>query len=154
MDLNLSTTFKIKPFKTKTVRNSKKKSRRCLATIVNDNGVLKAQVSLNNKEVNHDMIIIPLTQQSLDLKGKLYVFTTYPDKHGKPACIIKDNLQATTNCGLPTQYTTVKEGVVISGYVVKINDKMYFEYEQLVSFSPNGCHFNPVKVDTSKPLFN
>lgn len=156
MNLNLSSTFKIKPFKPKnsTRLKGKKKSRRCFATIVNDNGELKAQVSLNNREVNHDLLIIPLTEESLNLKGKLYVFTQYPDKHGKPACIIREPLKANTNCGLPSQYSTIKEGIVISGYVIKQNDKMYFEYEQLVSFSPNGVHFNPVKVDTTKPLFN
>lgn len=156
MDLNLVHTFKLKAFKKeKAIKSSCKKSRRCLATIVKDNNEFKAAVKLNpsNPESN-ELIIIPLTKESLDLKDKLYVFTIKPDIHNRPACVIRTPLQANIAPGLDTQYTSVKENCVISGYIIVKDGVKYFEYEQLVAFNPKGAFINPVKIDVSKPLFN
>lgn len=132
---------------------SVKYSRRCYAVIIIENGKVQAKVSLLN-DPNADSLIIPLTPKSFDLKGKEYVYTIKKFNHDKPILVIRDYETANLRPGTTSQYTPFKNNILVVGRVIKKNDEMLFDYETLVAVTPNGVHINPVKVDTSKPLFD
>lgn len=151
LNLNIA---KPKPKVKKKAETNKQISRLCLATIIKDeDGTFKAKVSLLNNECNSDILAIPLTEQSLRLRGKTHVFYNKDLGLNKPTLIIRDEINCTTSPGTKKQYSTLIEGCVIAGYVVNINNKFYFDYKQLVKYNENMSSINPVKIDDSKPLF-
>lgn len=129
-------------------------SRRCYAVIIIENGNVKARVSLLNDISNPDYLLLPLTKNSFDLKGKEYVFTIKKYNHNKPILIIRSYEDSIFKPGSKTQYTPFKHNSLVAGKVIKTDNGMLFDYETLVAVNENGTHINPVKVDTSKPLFD
>lgn len=153
MSAKLIHTFAIKGINKNSKSNSFiKVSRRCLATIIFTDNQFKAQVSLEDGDVPN-YLCIPLTPKSMSLKGKTHVWSNELDLHGRKILIIRDVADANLHPGNYRQYCPVRENLVISGYIVKQNEKMYFEFEEIVAYSPNGARINIVKIDTSKPLF-
>lgn len=128
-------------------------SRLCLAEVIIENNRFKAKINLL-KEKEEYIIILPFTLQSRDLKNKKYIFSKYKDKLGKQICIIRDEIKSNINPNVNSQYTALKEKIVIAGNIVKINGEMYFDYKSFVSFSKDIAPNEYVKIDISKPLLN
>ena len=64
-------------------------------------------------------------------------------------------MTANLSPGLPTQYNTVHENLLLAGYIIRKDGKMYFEYEDLVKHHYlSKSSLCEVKIDTTKPLFN
>lgn len=133
---------------------TRKVSRRCYATIIVEEGQVKARVSLLNDVENPDYIVINLTRDSYDLKGKKYVYTRKLYEHNKPILVRRDYETSLLRPGLASQYTPFKHGILVAGRVIKMDDELLFDYETFVASSENGVHLVLVNVDASKPLFN
>lgn len=82
--------------------------------------------------------IIPLTPESYELKGKLYVFEKEKDKYNHYVCHIRDRNTAVFYPGSDEKYTSIIEGIVISGNIVIKDDKQYFDYKDFVAFSESA----------------
>uniref|UniRef100_A0AAU8MKJ4 Uncharacterized protein n=1 Tax=Geladintestivirus 2 TaxID=3233134 RepID=A0AAU8MKJ4_9CAUD len=128
-------------------------SRKCYAIVIKDKEEWKAKIPLYNNIDENDAIIIPFTEESLSLKNKQYIFLHGKDNNNKDICIIRDSFKAYTQPGCKAQYKVFKEGMLISGYIVMINNIKYFEYETLIAFTEKGFHINEVDIDADKPLF-
>lgn len=159
-------TFTIKPA-SKSKRESKPTgsniSRKCYAVVKEIDGEFKAVININKQyvrlkegdELSNEQLILPFTERSLDLKGKIYVFLKEKDKYGHYVCIIRDIMTANLIPGLPIQYNTVHENLLLAGHIIRKNGKMYFEYEDLVAhYYLSESRICDVKVDDTKPLFN
>lgn len=159
-------TFTIKPA-SKSKRESKPTgsniSRKCYAVVKEIDGEFKAVININKQyvrlkegdELSNEQLILPFTERSLDLKGKIYVFLKEKDKYGHYVCIIRDTMTANLIPGLPIQYNTVHENLLLAGHIIRKNGKMYFEYEDLVAHHYlSESRICDVKVDDTKPLFN
>lgn len=159
-------TFTIKPA-SKSKRESKPTgsniSRKCYAVVKEIDGEFKAVININKQyvrlkegdELSNEQLILPFTERSLDLKGKIYVFLKEKDKYGHYVCIIRDIMTANLIPGLPIQYNTVHENLLLAGHIIRKNGKMYFEYEDLVAHHYlSESRICDVKVDDTKPLFN
>lgn len=96
----------------------------CIETKPN---VFKAYVNIPSNLEFPDTVAIDFSKDSYNLKGKEKVFTVEKDSKGRSICIIRNKLDATNFPGLPSQYTPFKHKFVYSGYVIKINDKHYFD---------------------------
>lgn len=138
-------------------------SRKCYAVVKEIDGEFKAVININKQhirlkkgdELSNEQLILPFTERSLDLKGKIYVFLKEKDKYGHYVCIIRNTINAELHPGLPTQYNAVHENLLLAGHIIRKNDKMYFEYEDLVAHHYLAeSHICDVKVDNNKPLFN
>ena len=138
-------------------------SRKCYAVVKEIDGEFKAVININKQyvrlkegdELSDEQLILPFTERSLDLKGKIYVFLKEKDKYGHYVCIIRDTMTANLIPGLPTQYNTVHENLLLAGHIIRKNGKMYFEYEDLVAYHYlSEFRICDVKVDDTKPLFN
>ena len=138
-------------------------SRKCYAVVKEIEGEFKAVVNINKQyirlkegdELSNEQLILPFTERSLDLKGKIYVFLKEKDKYGHYVCIIRNTRTANLSPGLPTQYNTVHENLLLAGHIIRKNGKMYFEYEDFVAHHYlSESRICDVKVDNTKPLFN
>lgn len=138
-------------------------SRKCYAVVKVIDGEFKAVINIDKKyiylkegdELSNEQLILPFTEKSLDLKGKLYVFLKKKDKYGHPVCIIRNDNISNISPGLSTQYDTIHENLLIAGHIIRKNGKMYFEYEDLVAYHYLAeSRICDVKVDNTKPLFN
>lgn len=138
-------------------------SRKCYAVVKEIDGEFKAVININKQhirlkegdELSSEQLILPFTERSLDLKGKIYVFLKEKDKYGHYVCVIRDTMNAELHPGLPTQYNTVHENLLLAGHIIRKNGIMYFEYEDLVAYHylSESCICD-VRVDNDKPLFN
>lgn len=146
--------FTIKPvFKPKRESKSTNNniSRKCYAVVKEIDGELKAIINIDSA----DQLVLPFTEQSLELKGKEYVFLKEKDKYNHYVCIIRDNVTANMSPGLSTQYNTIHENLLLAGHIIRKNGKMYFNYEDLVKHHYLSESFiNEVRIDDNKPLFN
>ena len=138
-------------------------SRKCYAVVKEIDGEFKAVINIDKQhirlkkgdELSNEQLILPFTERSLDLKGKIYVFLKEKDKYGHYVCIIRNTINAELHPGLPIQYNAVHENLLLAGHIIRKNGKMYFEYEDLVAHHYLAeFHICDVKVDNNKPLFN
>lgn len=138
-------------------------SRKCYAVVVKDNNEYKAVVNIDEKyipivegdEFSNSKLILPFTEESLDLKDKTHVFLKNKDKLGKNVVVIRNERDCHFSPGLPTQYDAVKENILIAGHIVRKNGKMYFNYEDLVKYYYlSEFKLCDVKIDNDKPLFS
>ena len=163
--------LRIPTFTIKTASKSKRESkptgsnisRKCYAVVKEIDGEFKAVINIDKKyihlkegdELSNEQLILPFTKRSLDLKDKIYVFLKEKDKYGHYICIIRNIMTANLSPGLPTQYNTVHENLLLAGYIIRKDGKMYFEYEDLVKHHYlSKSSLCEVKIDTTKPLFN
>lgn len=148
-------TINITPAKPKReVKRSKTVSRRCLAVVILEDRIYKARIASSPVEESQEYIICPFTDKSLSLKGKTHVFLKHKDELGNNVCVIRDIIKAVSSPGCETQYDVLKEGLVLSGHIIKEHNKMYFEYEDLVAFSETTNKIiNPI-IKENTPLFD
>lgn len=147
--------FTIKAVNSKVINKTKtftKISRRCFATIIKIDNEFKAKINLLDNSIDPTIICIPLTPKSLDLKGKSHAWSKLKDEHGRNILFIRDTYKAYNHPGSAEQYDSVREGLLLSGHIYKCDNKMYFDFEEIVAYSPKGSHITIVNVDTSKPL--
>ena len=140
----------------KAVKNkstSGKISRKCLAVVIIEDNVLKARITTSPVEEQPEYLVIPFTEDSYDLKGRTHVFLKEKDKYGS-ICIIRDIFEANINPGSLSQYDALKEKLLISGYIIRKEGKLYFKYEELVAFTEKGTYITDPKIKYDKPLFN
>ena len=137
-------------------------SRRCLAVVTKINGEFKAIVNYDKKDVdvtdtyslNNEQLILPFTDESLDLHNKTYVWSKEKDSSGHYTCIIRNKITAKLSPGTKTQFDAIKENNLICGHIVRKNGTMYFDYEDLISYHYlSESHLTDVKIDDNKPLF-
>lgn len=135
---------------------------KCLAVVDIINGEYKAIVNYENKhfyldegsELINDKLLLPFTEESLSLRDKERVWLKEKDKYGHDVCIIRDSFKAHTFPGVPTQYNVLKKNLLISGYIVRRDNKMYFEYEDVVKYNYLAeTSLSHPKIDSTQPLF-
>ena len=138
-------------------------SHKCLAVVKEIDGEFKAIINIDNKhiylkegdELSNEQLVLPFTEKSLDLKDKTYVFLKNKDKYGHYVCVIRDRNTAHFFPGIPTQYNTIHDNLLIAGHIIRKHGKMYFEYEDLVAnHYLTESYICNVNVDDTKPLFN
>lgn len=160
LKINLASKPKVKR---KTNKSSKNISRKCYAVVKLKDNEFKAIVNVDGDyiseiqegEFSNSLLVLAFTKHSLDLKGKTHVWLKYKDKYGKNVCVIRTEKDANFNPGLNTQYNVFKENLLIAGHIVRIDNIMYFEYENLIKFHYlSDYKLQDVKIDNDKPLFN
>lgn len=134
---------KSKP-KSKTIN---KKSKRMFAVVIEDDGILKARIQTNTEDEDIQYDVIPFTDRSFDLKNKTHVFLKNRDKYGKRVCIIRDKSKAFLYSGQHPEFKVLDKGLLISGYIITIDNKRYFDYDKLVAFHELGAHINEIEED-------
>ena len=127
-------------------------SRICRAIVIKDDEGFKAKININNEE-DSDILVIPFTTESYNIKGKEVIFSKERIDDGRFICLIRD--KASSNLYNDVEhYIPFRENIVITGNIVRINEKMYFRYKEFISFSPFVEDYKPCLTHEDKPLFN
>lgn len=132
------------------VSKPNKISRLVLGTTIVDDGVYKISVSLKNDPDYPDYIIVPFTTDSLSCKNKTYVYEKEKTNNKHILHVLTEH-DAKYKPYDDKSYTPVIEGVVCSGNILRINEKLYF---QIKNTHGRGrfTHDIPNKI-VDKPLF-
>ena len=126
-------------------------SRVCRAVVIKDDEGFKAKINIDNEE-NSDILLIPFTTESYDIKGKEIIFSKERIDNGRFLCLIRD--KASSNLYNDVErYIPFRENIVITGDIVRIDGKMYFRYKEFISFSPFVEYYKPCLIHEDKPLF-
>lgn len=147
----------------RSTRSYTKVSRKYLAVVKLVENELKAIINIDKHhikikdgdELSNEQLVLPFTEQSFDLKGRQYVWSRIKDKHGHRICIIRNIDYCILHPGLSHQYDTIRENLLIDGYIVRQNKKLYFNFEDVVSFNYlSEYRLKEIRIDETKPLFN
>lgn len=119
---------------------------------IKDSNEFKACVKLPNNTDFPDCLILDFTEESKKLIGKTDIFSCNPDKTGKYLHIIRTELDSSyyTN---PELYTPFREEYVYSGYIVKIQNKMFFDVLDIIAHS-SRCETLLNNIDSTESIFN
>ena len=147
--INLAKGFKKKPKTSKPNRIS----RLCIGTTIKEGDEYKIKISLRNDPEYPDFLVVPFTKESLELKGKVVVYSHEKDKYGHHIKYHRDPSMCKLFPGLPTQYTAVIERLVCSGYVIRKDNKLMFDLKETHGVG-DYVHDLPNRIDNTKPLFS
>lgn len=134
--------------------SSKQVSRKCLAVVITDENTIKARIDTSPVEGCNEFLVLPFTTKSLELKGKTIVFFKDKDKYGHNQCYFRTTTDALINPGTNNQFDALRPGLLISGYIKRIDGKLYFDYEDLVAYKEGGVHITDIRINEDKPIFN
>lgn len=126
-------------------------SRVCRAIVIKDDEGFKAKISVNNEE-DSDILLIPFTTESYNIKGKEVIFSKKRVDNGGFVCLIRDKALSKLYNDVE-HYIPFRENIVITGDIVRIDGKMYFRYKEFISFSPFVEDYKPCLTHEDKPLF-
>ena len=126
-------------------------SRICRAVVIEDDEGFKAKIAVNNEE-NSDVLLIPFTTESYNIKGKEIIFSKERIDNGRFRCIIRDKASDILYNDVE-HYIPFRKNIVITGNIVRIDGKMYFQYKEFISFSPFVEDYRPCLIHEDKPLF-
>ena len=126
-------------------------SRVCRAVVIKDDEGFKAKISINNEE-DSDILLIPFTTESYNIKGKEVIFSKERIDDGRFVCLIRDKASSKLYNNVEC-YTPFRENIVITGNILRIDGKMYFRYKEFISFSPFVEDYKPCLTHEDKPLF-
>lgn len=126
-------------------------SRVCRAVVIKDDEGFKAKIVVDNEE-NSDILLIPFTTESYNIKGKEIIFSKERIDDGRFRCVIRDKASAILYNDVE-HYIPFRENIVVTGNIVRINGKMYFRYKEFISFSPFVEDYKPCLTHEDKPLF-
>ena len=87
-------------------------------------------------KVQPDLLILNFTEESYELKGVLSVFDKKPDKNGKYIRYIRNEVHARNFPGNKERYVPFCKNWVCSGYIVRRNGKMMFDFNECIA--PQG----------------
>lgn len=126
-------------------------SRICRAVVIKDDEGFKAKINIDNEETS-DILVIPFTTESYDIKGREIIFSKERINNGRFLCLIRD--KASSNLYNDVEhYIPFRENIVITGNIVRIDGKMYFRYKEFISFSSFVEDYKPRLTHEDKPLF-
>lgn len=146
--INLAKGFKKKPKTSK----SDIVSKLCIGITVKEGDEYKIRVSLKNNSEYPNFIVIPFTKESLELKGKVIVYSHEKEKYGHYIAYYRDPYLCKLFPGLPSQYTAVRDKLICSGYVIRKDGKLMFDLTETHGVG-NYVHDLPDITDYSTSLF-
>lgn len=83
-----------------------------------------------------DILVLDFTEESYNIKGLTSIFSRKPDKKGKYTKYIRNETNAKFHPGSTEKYVPFCNNWVCSGYIVKYNGKLMFEFNECIA--PNG----------------
>ena len=124
--INLAKGFKKKP----KVSKPNRVSRLCIGTTIKEGDEYKIRISLRNDPEYHDFLVIPFTKESYELKSREIIFYKQKGAHGYVR-VIRNSHDARFRSADKNIFVPFAPYIVITGYVVKIDNKMMFDFKDI-----------------------
>lgn len=100
---------------------------------VNVEDTLVAHINTKGLDGYENVIILPFSKESFDLKGKTHIFAKEKNKEGKYVHIIRSKDTSEMYPGDDERYTPICENSIYKGYIVKRDNKLAFKITEYVS---------------------
>lgn len=126
--------FRLNPVKKVKVNRPSKKINSLLyaQAIKREDGTWFARVKTKNFEGYKDITILPFTEKTFELKGKIDVFTHKQDKHGYYTRVIRTEQDSIVYPGNKEDYCVLCDKCIFQGYIVKTLDGVYFDVVKFI----------------------
>lgn len=133
-------TFKLIPKKTRKTDGNKKLTTKLVRGICfkDDDGTFKIQVDIKAlkpdiiEKGQPDILVLEFTEESYELKGVFSIFSKNPDKHGKYTRYVRNESHSKFFPGDPERYVPFCPNWICSGYIVRHNGKMMFDFNECI----------------------
>lgn len=144
LSLSQFNTFKLVPKKRKQNINGNKRLTTTLVKglCIKDNEEFKIQLNVKSLKPNiiesgqPDLLVLPFTEESYNLRGVVSVFDKNPDKDGRYVRYIRNESQCKFFPGSKEKLVPFCPNWVCNGYIVRKDNKLMFEFNECLS--PNG----------------
>lgn len=150
LSLSQFSTFKFIPKKHRIVNSDKKITTTLIKGIcIKDDDEYKIQINVKALKPNlidegqPDLLLLDFTEESYNLKGLNVIFSREKDEKGRYIQYIRDDSKAKFHPGNTEKYVPFCHNWVCSGYIIRRNGKMLFDFNQCIS--PNG--YNVTNID-------
>lgn len=127
-------TFKLNPVKRKRESKPSKKINSLLyaQAIKREDGTWFARVKTKGFEGYKDITILPFSEKTFELKGKVDVFYNKPDKDGHYTWIIRTEQDANFAPGNKEDYCPLCHKCIFQGYIIKTLEGLFFDIVRFI----------------------
>ena len=128
--------------RTNSDNNKKLTSRLIKGVCFKDGDIFKIQIDAKTlkpdiiEKGQPDILVLEFTEESYELKDVIAVFDRNPDKNGKYTRRVRSISNAKFMPGDPERYVPFCNNWICSGYLVRRNYKLMFEFNECIS--PKG----------------
>lgn len=143
--------FKLIPKKHRVTTDNKKVTKLLKGVVIIINGEYFLKIKGENlkgtdlEEKYSEVLYLPFTEESYNLKGRTSVWDRTPDKYGKYVRYIRDDVHARCHPGSPERYVPFCKNWVCSGHIVRHNGKLMFNFNECIA--PEGYDVLKIKED-------
>lgn len=126
--------FRLNPVKKVKANKPTKKVNSLLyaQAIKRDDGTWFARVKTKGFEGYKDITILPFSEKTFELKGKVDVFYNKPDKNGYYTRIIRTEQDSIFYPGNKEDYSTLCDKCIFQGYIIKTIEGTFFDVTNYV----------------------
>ena len=100
---------------------------------IDENNAYKVAISMKNDPDFPDLLVLPFTENSYNLKGKKSVFTRTKDEFGKRIRYIRSEEKAKYHYGDSNRYIPFAPNWIVKGNIVRDNGVLKFDFIDLVT---------------------
>lgn len=100
---------------------------------IDEKGDYKVSISMNNDIYNPSLLIVPFTEKSFDIKGRVNVFSRKPDKKGRYTRYVRSEEKAKFFPGDPNNYVPFAPNWIVKGNLIRENTVLKFEFKSLIT---------------------
>lgn len=150
LSLGKFNSFKLVPKKHRVVNTDKNLTTKLIRGIcIKEGDDYKIQLDIKALKPNiidegqPDLLLLDFTEESYNLKGLNSIFSREKDERGKYTQYIRDDSKAKFHPGNIEKYVPFCHNWVCSGYIIRRNGKMLFDFNQCIA--PQG--YNVVIID-------
>lgn len=102
---------------------------------IDENNIYKVSISMDNDPDFPDLLVLPFTENSYNLKGRKTVFSKIKDKHDKVIRYVRSEEKAKYNYGDSNRYVPFSSNWIVKGNIIRDNGILKFDFIDLVTLS-------------------
>lgn len=100
---------------------------------IDENNIYKVSISMENDPDLPDLLILPFTKNSYNLKGRRTVFTRTKDEFGKRIRYIRSEEKAKYHYGDSNRYVPFAPNWIVKGNIIRDNGVLKFDFIDLIT---------------------
>lgn len=100
---------------------------------IDEDGEYKVSLSMENDDYNPSLLIVPFTEKSYELKGKINIFSRTTDKDGRYIRYIRSEEKARFFPGNPDIFVPFAPNWIVKGNLVREGLILKFDFISLVN---------------------
>ena len=100
---------------------------------IDEDNNYKISISMKNDPNFPDLLILPFTENSYNLKGRKYVFTRTKDEFGRRTRYIRSEEKAKFHYGDSNRYIPFAPNWIVKGNIIRDNGILKFNFIDLIT---------------------